>query len=182
MELFPVQIGQFTARGGSVPDKNINFGGAQRLGVHQLPGGVRIVDVMGPSDDDIHWKGTLYSDDVGDAVAAALEIDQMRQTGTPVTLSWDVLSYTVVIAHFKPEFEFVSRVPFEMVIKVIDDPQSPADQNGTGDLDTLVAGDMTNTLNSATQLNMTVPSAMPSPFSASFGSAQPANQAITWNG
>lgn len=152
------------------------------LGVHKLPGGVRVIDAMGPDDDDIQWKGTFLAADVGDAVGTAQYIDSMRQMGAPVQLSWDVFQYTVIIAHFKFEEEYTSVVPFELVCKVVSDPNSPASQGSGTDLDGLVSGDMQNTLGSAQNLNMTVPGNLPTPFSSTPGSPSPANQAITWNG
>ena len=35
-----------------IPD-SINFGGEQVLSVHQLPGGTRVIDALGPSDAEI---------------------------------------------------------------------------------------------------------------------------------
>ena len=123
-QLFPVTIGQFTAQGFSVPEK-LTFGGMQRLGVHQLPGGVRIIDAMGADDGDIEWKGMLLAGDVPDPVAAAEQIDQMRKQGAPVMLSWDTFQFLVVIDDFRADYEFTSRIPFEIKFKVVQDMTLP---------------------------------------------------------
>jgi hypothetical protein len=37
--------------------ERIRFGGAQRLAVHKLPGGARVIDALGPDDTEIGWSG-----------------------------------------------------------------------------------------------------------------------------
>src|SRR6185312_11704495 len=120
-QLFPVQIADLTAWGFAIPER-LNFGGAQRLGVHQLPAGVRIIDSLGPDDDDIHWAGMFLQDgESPDPVQAAQHLDFLRKQGAPVQLSWDVFSYLVVIENFKANYEYISRVTFEMTCKVVQD-------------------------------------------------------------
>lgn len=41
-----------------IPER-IRFGGNQRLAVHQLPGGRRVVDALGRDDGEICWSGVF---------------------------------------------------------------------------------------------------------------------------
>src|SRR5260221_491868 len=121
-ELFPVQLADLTAWGFAIPDA-LNFGGAQRLGVHQLPAGGRIIDSMGTDDSDITWKGMFLKRGAGDPdpVEAARYIDYLRKQGAPVDLSWDAFQYRVLIEQYKPSYEFPTRVTFDIVMKVVED-------------------------------------------------------------
>jgi hypothetical protein len=179
-QLFPVEIGDLVAYGFALPQR-LNFGGAQRLGVHQLPGGIRVIDTMGPDEDDIHWQGWFYSDDGFDPVAAAQSLDRKRRAGIPVTLAWDSFQYTVLIEHFKGEYEFPSRVGFELSCKVVQDDTAGSPDDGSGDLDGLFGNDLGNVLNAAQGLGMIVPGNLPSTFSSTVGAAIAAATDITWS-
>lgn len=191
--LFPVQIGQFTAQGFAVPPA-LNFGGAQRLGVHQLPAGARVIDSMGPDESDIKWEGMFITGLGSDnPVQDAQQLDSYRVQGQPLTLSWDVFQYTVIVEHFAADEQYPSKVPFSISFKVVQNlnnpsapgasagasagQQSPA--GGGGDIDTLTQGDMTGTLNGAQAAGMTVPSTAPGPFSTTAGAAAPTSNSIT---
>jgi hypothetical protein len=179
-ELFPVSIGSFTAHGFALPER-LPWGGSQRLGVHQLPGGVRIVDSMGASDADILWKGQLITSlGVDDAVQAAQSIDQMRKAGAPVTLAWDQFSYLVIIESFSPSYEFPTRVTFDLTAKVVADQAAPLQGQSQNNIDSLMQGDMGNTLNSAESLGMNVPSSSAQAFSTTSGAVSAGPTAITW--
>jgi hypothetical protein len=178
--LFPVEIADLVAFGFAAPQR-LNFGGAQRLGVHQLPGGVRKLDAMGPDDDDIHWQGWFYAEEVGDAVAAAQRLDRARRAGQPVILAWDSFEFTIVIEHFKGDYEFPTRVGFELACKVLQDNTAPQTSAAGSDLGSLVGDDLGNVLSAAQGLGMIVPGSLPSIFSSSLGAAIAAATAITWS-
>ena len=42
---------------------NIGFGGEQRLAVHCLPGGARVIDVLGRDDAEITFSGIFSGSD-----------------------------------------------------------------------------------------------------------------------
>src|SRR5689334_14980148 len=46
----------------------VGWGGRQRMAVHRLPGGRRVIDAMGRDDADIAWTGVFTG---SDAVARA---------------------------------------------------------------------------------------------------------------
>lgn len=185
-QLFPVRIADLTAWGFAVPTE-LPWGGAQRLGIHQLPAGRRVIDSMGPDDHDITWKGSFIQRGQGDPdpVETARYIDYLRKQGAPVTLQWDVFEYLVLIEQFKPSYEYQTRVPFEMVLKVVEDKTAPVTSFSGPGVDEMVDDDFSNVLSLAPSLNMTVPAGLPGPFSNTVG-AGPFNSAasasITWQG
>ena len=73
----------------------LRYGGAQALAVHQLPGGTRIIDAMGPDDGNIVWRGFLSG---ADATDRARHLDVMRTAGAQTSLSWNGACYNVVIS------------------------------------------------------------------------------------
>jgi len=180
-ELFPVQIADLTAWGFANPER-LNIGGAQRLGVHQLPAGVRILDSMGADDADIKWSGMFFqrgSDP--DPVEAARYLDYLRKQGAPVQLSWDVFMYEGIIESFSAEYEFITRLPFSISFKVLQDLTAPVTTFDSGDVDDLVDTDWANSLSILGELNMTVGAGLPGPFSNVVGAAQVAASTIAWN-
>ena len=96
----PVVLGPVTFTDLETPEK-IPFGGKQMLAVHKLPGGMRVIDSMGRDDMDIGWSGILEGPL---ATPRALQIDQLRIQGLPITLTWDVLSWTVVVSDFVADY------------------------------------------------------------------------------
>lgn len=185
-QLFPVRIADLTAWGFAVPTE-LPWGGAQRLGVHQLPAGRRVIDSLGPDDHDISWKGAFIQRGEGDPdpVEAARYVDYLRKQGAPVTLQWDVFEYLVIVEQFKPSYEYQTRVPFEMVLKVVEDKTAPVTSFSSPSVDEMVDDDFTNVLALAPALNMTVPAGLPGPFSNTVGAARfnaQASSSITWQG
>ena len=148
-----------------VPDK-MPWGGAQRLGVHQLPGGIRIVDAMGPDDLDLTWSGMFFGPD---ATEKGRYLDYLRKRGGPVTLSWDSFQYTVVVERFEGDFERYYQVPYKISCKVIEDLTQPTSGPQQSGLDDLIRADMTNVLSVAQALGMTVTGSLPGPFSTTLG-------------
>ncbi len=157
-----------------LPDK-ITWGGAQRLGIHQLPGGVRIVDAMGADDMDLSWSGMFFGPS---AVEKGQQLDRMRRKGAPVTLSWDSFSYSVVVEKFEGDFERHYQVPYRVSCKVIDDLTNPATAPSFSTND-YVNADWANGVSSASNLGMTVPSGGVTPFSSTLGATSSGGTAIT---
>lgn len=108
-------LGPVSFAGFEVPAR-IGFGGAQRLAVHQLPGGARVVDAMGRDDADIAWSGAFSGPDAADR---ARLLDLMRAEGTPLPLAWDAFCYTVVIAEFEAHYQHPNWVPYRIVCLVV---------------------------------------------------------------
>ena len=102
------------------------FGGKQALAVHRLPGGLRVVDAMGPDDDTIRWQGVLTGSDAADR---ARLLDRLRVAGTPVRLAWDVFSATVIVSALRLEFRNSWWIPYQIECTALVGTQ-PADSAG----------------------------------------------------
>lgn len=110
--LGPVAFGGF-----EIPER-INFGGAQRLAVHRLPGGARVIDAMGRDDAEIAWSGFFAGPD--GAMRARL-LDMLRTTGAVLPLTWDSFLYSVVIARFDAQFAAPWWIPYRITCTVLQD-------------------------------------------------------------
>jgi hypothetical protein len=110
-------LGPIVLRDFEVPE-HMNFGGAQRLAVHFLPGGARVIDALGRDDAEITFSGTFSGPE---ASARARAVDALRATGLPQLLSWDVFAYTVVIRDFHADYRAGNWIPFRIACTVLRD-------------------------------------------------------------
>jgi len=101
-----------------VPEQ-IRFGGGQRLAVHDLIGGGRVVDALGDDAGEVSFAGIFSG---SDAAARAQALDAARATGAQVPLVWDGFFYTVVIAEFAAEYAKPWWIPFALRCAVVLDP------------------------------------------------------------
>lgn len=111
----PVSLGDFIFQSFEVPE-SIRWGGQQALTVHKLVGGQRVIDAMGPDDDDIPWSGIFLS---ADASNRADQLDQMRIAGVPLHLTFAGRSYDVVIRSFKADQRKLNHVPYSIVCTIL---------------------------------------------------------------
>ena len=103
--LGPVVFQDFEAAAG------IAFGGQQRLVVHTLPGGVRVIDALGRDDAEITVAGTFSGQD---ATLRARLLDELRVSGATLPLTWDVFFYNVVIRDFQADYRNGYWIPFRL--------------------------------------------------------------------
>ncbi len=115
-------LGPVEFRSLEIPSQ-INFGGAQRLAVHQLLGGQRVIDALGRNDGEIAFAGTFSGTD---ASLRARLVDELRTAGNPLTLVWDVFFFTVLIAQFEAEYQNPGWVPYRIRCTVLRDEASAA--------------------------------------------------------
>jgi hypothetical protein len=176
-----VTLGDLTLAATGVPEK-IPFGGKQMRGIHQMPT-YRTVDAMGAYEDDITFSGLLFNDNTNGVIATdqAQYLISLRQSGNPVTLSWDAYQYTVLVAEFTPTFERYFQIAYKITCTVVSNQTSPNAQPPQSTVDDLLNGDMSNSLNSAQSLGMSVPPNNPGFYSSSVGAAPPSITAITWS-
>lgn len=80
-------------------------GGKQTMVIHKLPGGARVIDTLGPDEDNIHWEGFFFSND---AYTKILTLDGMRAAGNVIALTWGGQFRSVIIDHFTYK---VRRIP-----------------------------------------------------------------------
>jgi hypothetical protein len=77
----------------STPER-MPFGGTQQLAVHRLPGGQRVVDTLGPDEEDIHFTGTMYANN---AYGVADALNSLRISGAAVDLTFAGRFYSVIV-------------------------------------------------------------------------------------
>jgi hypothetical protein len=124
-------LGPVAFQGFEIPD-HIGFGGEQRLAVHDLPGGQRVIDTLGAAPADIAWSGVFSG---ADATQRARTLDTLRVQGAVLTLSWDVFFYSVVIRSFEASYHNAAWVPYQLRVTVLLDAAQPV----AGLAETLVA-------------------------------------------
>ena len=86
-------LGGITFDDWSTPSE-MPFGGKQSLKVHKLAGGSRVIDILGPDEMDISFKGMLWSPT---ANASAAALNSMRIAGQPVPLTFGGNYYQVIV-------------------------------------------------------------------------------------
>jgi hypothetical protein len=116
-----LQLGDFTFTRYEVPEQ-IGFGGEQKLIVHELVGGARVVDAMGDQPIPLEWSGIFTGPN---ALDRALYIDGLRKAGKALTLAWSGLRYTVVVRALSCEFRLAYRLPYRITCEVVSDDTTP---------------------------------------------------------
>ena len=111
-------LGPVIFRDFEVPER-IAFGGTQKLAVHELPGGGRVIDAMGAQDADLVWSGVFSGADAAERVR---QLDGLRLLAAEVPLSWDVFAYTVIIERLELEYTSPWWVTYHLTCKVVQDP------------------------------------------------------------
>lgn len=110
-------LGPILFRDFEVPS-TINFGGRQRLVVHRLPGGERVIDALGQDDAQISFAGIFTGPD---ATMRARELDELRIAGVVLPLTWDVFFYNVIIHDLYLDYRNGCWIPFRAVCTVLQD-------------------------------------------------------------
>ena len=154
----------------------INFGGKQRMAVHRLPGGARVIDVLGRDDTDISFSGIFCGDN---ATLRARLLDEMRALGALLPLTWDVFFYTVVISQFQADYATSNWIPYKITCTVLRDEASALIE-GALSLAASVLSDIGTAVTRAASGGVDIsalPSAMTDPSStvrdtAAYGTAQ----------
>lgn len=105
-----IKLGPVYLKGTEVPS-GINFAGRQNVAVHDLYGGGRVAQSLGPADDIISWKAMF----VGPlAMKRARYINTFRLSGKPLVLSFSGVMVTCVIVEFKPVYKQIAWVPYSI--------------------------------------------------------------------
>jgi hypothetical protein len=117
-------LGPIVFQGFEVPS-GVNFGGRQRLAVHHLPGGGRVINALGRDDAQISFSGIFTG---SDATLRARSLDELRVAGIALPLTWDVLFYTVLISDFRADYRNGWWIPYRIVCTVLQDEASALSQ------------------------------------------------------
>jgi hypothetical protein len=115
------------------------------------------------------------------AADQASYLENLRQQGNPVQLSWDSYQYQVLVTEFVWTYERPFQISYSIKCAVVTNQTSPTGQPPQSTIDDLLTGDMSNSLTSAQSLGMTVPPANPGFYSSTTGAAPPSITAITWS-
>lgn len=99
----------------------ITFGGTQRLAIHRLPGGARVIDALGRDDAELSFAGIFSGTD---ATLRARAIDELRSAGLPLPLTWNVFFYTVIIDTFEADYRAEHWIPYRIRCTVLRDEAS----------------------------------------------------------
>ena len=114
----------------------IGFGGRQRLTVHRLPGGTRVIDALGRDDAQITFSGFFSGPD---ATLRARSLDEARVAGVALPITWDVFFYTVLISDFRAEYQKSWWVPYRITCTVLRDEASAVIQPTTSIVTSLLS-------------------------------------------
>jgi len=133
-----VQLGDVTFSGLEIPAE-IPWGGTQRLAVHELVGGARVIDAMGRSDRPLEWSGIFQG---LTASARAQLLDSIRVGGKPQQLLWAQFSYLVVVREFEARYQRFYQIPYHIVCEVVTDQTSPVTSAKTTDVDSAIQADL----------------------------------------
>lgn len=110
MAAVTVTLGGVAFRDFEIPQA-IQFGGSQRLAVHELVGGGRVIDVLGAAAGIIRFGGTFSGPD---AELRAQLLDVACSTGATLPLAWSGFAFEVVIAQFTAVYQKSWWIPFEI--------------------------------------------------------------------
>lgn len=132
-----LKLGEFEFASLEIP-ASIPFGGSQRLAVHQLVGGAKVVDAMGRADKALVWSGIFMGTTAPDR---ARYLDTLRVAGLPLTLVWSTFNYLVVVREFDAVYEKSYQVAYSITCEVIKDNTSPVTTSGNVPVDTAMTTD-----------------------------------------
>ena len=147
-----VNLGDIVLDGFEVPAR-VEFGGKQRVVVHTLIGGTRVVDVLGRDDAALQWRGVLSG---STGANRARILDQMRVAGDTILLTWDAFCYSVIISELRLDFCSPWWIPYAITC-VVQQDLAQASPVYTPDAVDSVVGDLTianQLLGSAGTLNI----------------------------
>ncbi len=133
-----LKLGDFTFSSLEIPSK-INFGGEQSLVVHELVGGVRVVDSMGRSDAPLEWSGMFQG---AGALQRARYVDYLRTAGQQINLTYGEFNYLVVIKSYHATFERFYQIPYSISCVVVADLSLPQTQLIAAGIDDQMRDDM----------------------------------------
>jgi hypothetical protein len=139
-----IQIGPVGLRDFEVPTA-ISFGGEQRVHVHRLYGGSRVVEPLGAEPATIRFEGVFTG---SDAAIRFREVDRLRISGDPVWLSWGSFRHVVIVQTLRTLYRSPWWIQFQ--ISCVAATSIVASQSTPIGLNALVASDLRNAAAAAT--------------------------------
>ena len=118
MSDFSLTLGPVAFAGFELPS-SITLGGHQRLAIHRLPGGIRIIDALGPEPGRHCVRRHLYGPGCGrpGAVAGRASRDRAR----PCHSHGDAFFYTVIVETFEADYRSPWWIPYRISCAVLRD-------------------------------------------------------------
>jgi hypothetical protein len=111
----PIQLGSIDLQDFEIP-QSVRFGGRHRLKVHVLAGGRRVVERLGPDDNEIQFQGT-FSGPTAEARARAF--DNLRLSGEIVWLTWESFRSRVIVSRFIADYHSPWWIPYQISCVVV---------------------------------------------------------------
>ncbi|MDT7953408.1 MAG: hypothetical protein RQ966_18040 [Acetobacteraceae bacterium] len=99
--------------------ETLAFGARQRLVIHELPGGGRVVDAMGSEDAPIQWTGVFAGQQAVDRVRL---LEQVVRSGTRQLLIWGPWRFYVIVQEFIAEVTSSFWIPYRIQLCPVADP------------------------------------------------------------
>ncbi|MDY3551400.1 hypothetical protein R5W24_000476 [Gemmata sp. JC717] len=130
-----LSLGGVVFSGFEIPE-SIPFGGDQRLAVHKLPGGARVIDSLGPDDADIRWSGRFRGPG---SEPRGMLLDYMRRQGRKVLLAWGLHRYQVVVRQFEANYQNPFEIPYSITCTVVLDESQAVARAAAGLAEALVS-------------------------------------------
>jgi hypothetical protein len=105
-----ITIGNLELDGFEIPEA-LRFGGRQRLAIHTLAGGKRVVERLGPDDDEVQFRGTFSGPNAEGRVRA---FEELRISGEIVWLTWASFRRQVIVKRFAVDYANPSWIHYEI--------------------------------------------------------------------
>ena len=150
-----LMLGSVSFQDFEVPEK-IEFGGVQRVIVHDLIGGGRVVDALGGQPQEISFTGILSGNTASQRAQA---LDAICNSGNTITLAWPSFYYQVIINNFIVNYEKSSWMPFKINCTVVED--IVANQSTKTPILNLILNDIGVAARLATQAVLVTPQFLP---------------------
>ncbi len=106
----PIQVGSISLEGFEIP-QSVRFGGRHRLAVHNLSGGRRVLERLGPDDGEIAFQGIFSGPNAEERVRA---FDDLRLSGEIVWLTWETFRRRVVVKSFLADYHSPWWIPYKV--------------------------------------------------------------------
>lgn len=142
-------LGDFEFSRLEIPEK-IGFGGDQALAIHELVGGVRVIDAMGRQDAPLEWSGLFMGEN---ALQRALYLDNLRISGQQHNLTWHGFDFQVIIKNFHGEFERFYQIPYRISCIIVQDNANPVTSIADPGVDYLISEDMATAFDLGAQID-----------------------------
>ncbi|MGM3277890.1 hypothetical protein [Ralstonia sp. 24A2] len=137
MSDFALKLGGFQFKDLEIPE-SLSFGGTQKLAMHDLVGGTRVIDSMGAFCAPVEWSGWLLGED---ALLRARELDDLRVRGSSLLLQWSEIYYAVVIREFRADFQRFYKIPYKIACEVTSDLSKFAGKDEGQSVDSQIKSD-----------------------------------------